>query len=123
MVGVIQWHRVAKEMDALRRPLVGGITCVNGLPDPQTRIHIRLTTLEPSITADLNAFAVEPSPRDSTFFADRLRPLIQLAATLALANFNADVQIVEAIIGVQVTRLRQGGDARCRSPAGRRETT
>ena len=116
MVAVIHWHRVAREMDEhLRVNLGEPVTCFNGLPDPQTRVHIRLTTLEPSIIADLNAFAVEPSPRDSSFFADRLKPLIDLGASLAFLGNPQDGQIVQNIVRDQLIRLRTLGYTRCRA--------
>ena len=115
MTGVIQWHRVAQEMDTYLRSVIGGVTCFNGLPDAQTRVHTKLTALQPSIVADLNAFSIEPPPQDVSFFADRVRPLINLAGTFEQANFSEDELIITNILNGQVTRLRPIGYARCRS--------
>src|SRR5688500_17973678 len=118
-VAVLHWHRVAKEMDDYLRQTLGlGVTCFNSLPDPNVRIHTRLTTLQPSIIADLNGFAIEPSPRDSSFFADRLKPLISLGGTLAQLGNPQDAQIVQNIVSDQLARLRQTGYARCHSSSG-----
>ena len=121
MVAVIHWKRVALEMNSFLQPISGSVPCASGLPDPNTRIHTRLTTLEPAIRADLNAFAVEPSPRDSSFFADRLKPLIDLGASLAFLGNPADAQIVQDIVREQLVRLRQVGYSRCRSTGQNQE--
>lgn len=115
MAGVVQWHRVAQEMDTYVQSVVAVPTCFSTLPDAQTRVHTKLTALEPSIVADLNGFAVEPPPQAASFFNDRLQPLIDLAATFEQANFDAEVEIINRIIGGQTTRLRPIGYARCRS--------
>jgi hypothetical protein len=115
MVAVIHWHRAAKAMDEhLRVNLGEPVTCFNALPDPNTRIHTKLTTLEPSIRADLNQFAVEPAPRDRTFFTDRLKPLIDLGASLSFLGNPQDGQIVSDIVRDQMIRLRTLGYTRCR---------
>jgi len=115
MVAVIHWHRVAKVMhEHLRVNLSEPGTCFTGLPDPNTRIHIKLTTLEPSIRSDLNQFAVEPSPRETSFFTDRLKPLIDLGATLSFLGNPQDGQIVNDIVRDQLIRLRTLGYTRCR---------
>jgi hypothetical protein len=114
VLGVVHWHRVAKTMNEYLRQFVS-ITCFNSLPDPQVRIHTRLTTLEPNIISDLNGFALEPAPRDSAFFADRLKPLSNIGATLQLLAFDTDAQIVNNIVSGQLARVRQAGYARCRS--------
>ena len=121
IAAVIQWHRVAQEMETYVRSVQAIPTCFNALPNAQTRVHTKVTTLEPSIKSDLNGFAVEPPPRDASFFSDRLKPLAALAATLALAGFDADEAIIQAIIGEQTTRLRPIGYARCRSSPANQE--
>jgi hypothetical protein len=113
IVSVVHWQRVAAEMDAFLRP-VSGNTCFNALPNPQTRINSKLSALEPSITTDLNGFALDPSPRDSSFFVDRLRPLIDLSASLGFVGFDPEALIVRNIVIAQLARMRERGHVSCR---------
>lgn len=117
---LIQWKRVATTNDTYLRSMSLGLGCRN-LPDPQTSINTRLTELQAPITADLNAFVVEPSPRDSSFFADRLKPLIELSASLAFVGFTPEANLVASFIPPQLARLRAVGYARCRATPNNQE--
>lgn len=112
---VINWSRVARTMTTYLAGFTPPFAGCNNIPNPQTRINTRLTTLQQAITADLNAFAIEPSPRDSLFFADRLKPLLDLSATLALVGFTPEAQLVSGFIPPQLARMRAVGYARCGS--------
>lgn len=114
MVAVIHWHRVAKQMNEhLTVNLGEPNSCFILLPDPNARIHTKVTALEPSIRSDLNQFAVEPAPRDRGFFTDRLKPLIDLAGSLSFLGNPQDGQIVSDIVRDQLIRLRPIGYTRC----------
>ena len=119
IINAVLWERARREMNALLQS-IGAFTCPAS-PSLQSRVSTKLATLQPLIVTDLNAFAVEPTPRDSAFIADRLRPLLDAASTLAQLAYDPEVQLLMDMIRDQVIRLRHVGFDRCHTNPANQE--
>jgi hypothetical protein len=115
---VLAWSRVAAQMaDALSTASLPG--CLAPL-DAEDLVRTELRRMQSAIQADLNGFALQPSPRDSVFLKDRLSPLLDLVAALQLASFDAAAEELIVVTTAQFIRLRFIGYTECRG--GQRQT-
>jgi hypothetical protein len=112
MLDVVGWSILVNGMTASLAQ-VGEQGCSGGPPNPEAAIDAKLTLLVPLVANDLNSFVLLPSPRDSVFHADRLRPLLNLAAAFALIDFSTAVNSITALLPPQAVRLREAGYADC----------
>lgn len=111
---VIAWSQARIQVKAYHALVGFAATCADSGPDAETEVHAKITTLAPAIAADLNAFALTPSPRDSVFVADRLRPLLDLVGSLQGVGFGPSEQVLLGIVGTQLNRMRTTGYTECR---------
>jgi hypothetical protein len=109
----ILWEMARKDMNVLLQSF-GYLHCTTAV-SAQAAILNKLVDIRPSMVRDLNAFAVEPSPRDSNFVVDRMRPLLRVATLLLRVGFEPEYQILLDIIRDQFIRLRHVGFDRCHS--------
>jgi len=107
------WTAASAAVRAFRARTPFSFTCALPVPDAEAETHTKLQTLRVPIINDLNAFAISPAPRDSLFYADRVGPLLSLAASLRLASFDQSAQLVETIVSGQLVRVRSLGYGDC----------
>jgi hypothetical protein len=116
--GVLGWGREEADMqETLQVAALPG--CLGTPVDPEALVRDKLASIETTIRNDLNAFTLTPSPRDSTFLADRVGPLLNLAAGLEGAGFDQSAETVVGILVGQFIRLRLTAYTECR--AGQRQ--
>jgi hypothetical protein len=108
----VLWERMRTQMNAVLQPL-GAFTCPNPV-DAQARVSTKLTSLAPAIVADLNAFAIEPPPREASFYNDRLRPLFAVSTMLELYGYDPQAQLLTDILAEQFRRIKAAGWVQCR---------
>ena len=112
----VLWEQRRTAMNALLRS-VGSFTCPSS-PTLQTRVNTKLNALKLPIVADLAAVALEPTPREVSFFEDRLQPLLDAASTLAQLSYDPEVQMLIDIIANQTVRMKFEGWTQCRRNPG-----
>ena len=109
---VFRWSNAAKDMSQ-ELSTVPQPGCPGGLLNADSVITARLTALRPAIVADLNGFALVPSPRDSLFLVDRLQPILNLAALFQQVDFQPAAQLLIDLLPPQVDRMRVAGYVEC----------
>ena len=110
------WEQRRTAMNALLTS-VGSFNCPTS-PTLQTRVNTKLNALKLPIVSDLAAVALEPTPREVSFFEDRLQPLLDAASTLAQLSYDPEVQMLIDIIANQTVRMKFAGWTQCRRNPG-----
>lgn len=113
MSGVVGWRLTIRDMTTLLSD-VGESGCA-GLQDAEALINAKLDALLPAIATDLDGFALTPAPQDSLFLINRLRPLLDIATSLALMDFTGAMARVNALVPPHTVRLRNAGYPVCRA--------
>lgn len=112
--GVVGWRLAIAEMTALLSD-VSEAGCAGLQLDAEALINTKLDALLPAIATDLDGFALTPAPQDSLFLINRLRPLLDIATSLALMDFTDAMVRVNALVPPHTVRLRNAGYAVCRA--------